>query len=57
MPAAAHGIRGCFGKGAEIGDGELESGIGPDSAPERRNRVKRVHGLLRLAIESGGLGV
>ena len=54
---AAHGIRGCFGEGAEIGDGELESGIGPDSVPERLYRVKRVDGLLRLAIEGGGLDV
>ena len=54
---AAPGIRGCFGEGAEIGDGELEGGIGPDGALERRDRVKRVLGLLRLAIEGGGLDV
>jgi hypothetical protein len=54
---AAHGIRGCFGEGAEIGDGEIEGGIGPDGVPERRYRVKRVHSLLRLAIEGGGLDV
>jgi hypothetical protein len=54
---ASHGIRGCSGEGAEIGDGELEGGIGPDGVPERRYRVKRVNGLLRLAIEGGGLNV
>ena len=55
--ASAHGIRGCFGEGGEIGDGELEGGIGPDRVLERRDRVKRVHGLLRLAIEGGSLDV
>jgi hypothetical protein len=55
--SAAHWIRGCFGEGAEIGDGELESGIGPNCLPECRYRVKRVDGLLRLAIEVGGLDV
>jgi hypothetical protein len=54
---AAHGIQGCFGEGGEIGDGEPERGIGPDRLPERRYRVKGVHGLLRLAIEGGGLDV
>jgi hypothetical protein len=53
----AHGIRACFVEGAEIGDSELEGRIGPDSAPERRYRVKRVDGLLRLAIEGGSLDV
>ena len=55
--SAAHGIRGCSGECGEIGDGELEGGIGPDRVPERRYRAKRVHGLLRLAIEGGGLDV
>ena len=54
---AAHGIRGCSGEGAEIGDGELEGGIGPDSVPERRYRVNRVTGLLCLPVEGGGLDV
>jgi hypothetical protein len=54
---AADGIRGCFGEGAKIGEGELEGRIGPDSVPEGRYRVRRVHGLLRLAIEGGGLDV
>ena len=54
---ATHGIRGCFVEGAEIGDSELEGGIGPDSVSERRYRVNRVDGLLRLAIESGSLDV
>jgi hypothetical protein len=54
---ADDGIGGCFGEGTEIGDCEFEGGIGPDSVPERRYRVKRVHGLLRLAIASGGLDV
>ncbi len=54
---AAHWIRGCFGECAEICNGELESGIGPNCLPERRYRVKRVDGLLRLAIEVGGLDV
>lgn len=54
---AGHSARGCLGEGAEIGGGELESGIGLDSVPERRFRFQRVHGLLRLAIEGGGLDV
>jgi hypothetical protein len=54
---AARGIRGCFGEGAEIGGGELEGGIDPDGLPERRYRVGRVDGLLRLAIEGGSLNV
>jgi hypothetical protein len=54
LPAARR-IRGCFGEGAEIGNGELEGGIGPDGVPECRYGVKRVDGLLRPAIESGGL--
>ena len=43
--------------GGEIGDGEPEGRIGPDRVTERRYRVGRVHGLLRLAIEGGGLDV
>ena len=54
---AGHRSRGWSREGAEIGDGELEGGIGFDGAPERRYHVKRVLGLLRLAIEGGGLGV
>ncbi len=30
---AAHGIRGCFGEGAEIGDSQLEGGIGRARVP------------------------
>jgi hypothetical protein len=56
LPAAL-GIRAYFGEGAEIGDGEFEGGIDPDSAAERRDRTRRVHGLLSLAIEGGGLDV
>jgi hypothetical protein len=56
LPAAG-GLRGCVGEGAEIGEGDLEGGIGPDGATERRDRVRRVHGLLRLAIEGRGLDV
>jgi hypothetical protein len=54
---APHGIRGCSGEGAEIGDGEFEGRIGPDRPPERRYGVQPVHGLLRLAIEGGGQDV
>lgn len=55
--AGAGATRGCFGEGAEIGDSEPEGRIGRDRVTERRYRVKRVHGLLRLAIEGGGLDV
>ena len=55
--ASVHGIRGCSGEGGEIGGGELEGGIGPDRVLERRDRVNRVHGLLRLAVEGGSLDV
>jgi hypothetical protein len=51
----ARDTRGCFGEGAEIGDSQLEGGIGPHGMPERPYRVKRVHGMLRLAIEGRGL--
>jgi hypothetical protein len=55
--AATGGTWRCFGDGGEVGDGEPEAGIGPDRATERRHRVIRVDGLLRSAIEGGGLGV
>jgi hypothetical protein len=55
--AAADGTRGCFGHGVEIGDGEPEGRIGLDRETERRHCVGRVHSLLRLAIEGGGLDV
>jgi len=55
--SAADGIRGCLGEGAEIGDGELEGGIGPDRVTECRYCVKGVRGLLGLAVEGGGLDV
>ncbi len=56
LPAAGD-TRGCFGEGAEIGDGEPEGRIGRDRATERRDRVGRIGGLLCLAIEGGGLDV
>jgi hypothetical protein len=48
---------GRFGESTEIGDGELEGGIGPDRVPERGDGVGCVGGLLCLAIEGGGLDV
>jgi len=54
---AADGIRGHSGEGAEIGDCKSERRIGRDRVTERRYRIGRVRGLLRLAIEGGGLDV
>jgi hypothetical protein len=53
--ATADDARGRFGEGVEIGDGEPERRIGRDRVTERRYRGGRVRGLLRLAIEGGGL--
>lgn len=55
--ATADDARGRFGEGVEIGDGEPERRIGRDRVTERRYRVGRVRGLLRLAVEGGGLDV
>ena len=55
--ATADDARGRFGEGVEIGDGEPEGRIGRDRVTERRYGVGRVRGLLRLAIEGGGLDV
>ena len=55
--AAAGGPRGRFGDGGEIGDGEPEARIGYDRMTERLLRCGCVRGLLRLAIEGGGLDV
>jgi hypothetical protein len=55
--AGAGATRGCFGKGAEIGDSEPEGRIGPDRLTERRDGVGRIGGLLCFAIEGGGLDV
>ena len=46
-----------FGEGAEIGDREPESRVGRDCVTERRYRVGRVRGLLRLAVKAGGQDV
>jgi hypothetical protein len=48
---------GCFGEGVEIGDCEPERRIGRDRVTERRHRFGHLRGLLRLAVEGGGLGV
>ena len=55
--ATADDARGRFGEGVEIGDCEPEARIGRDRVTERRYRVGRVRGLLRLAVEGGGLDV
>jgi hypothetical protein len=55
--ATADDAGGRFGEGVEIGDGEPECRIGRDRVTERRYRVGRVRGLLRLAVEGGGLAV
>jgi hypothetical protein len=55
--ATADDARGRFGEGAEIGDCEPERRIGRDRVTERRYRVGRVRGLLRSAIEGGGLDI
>ena len=55
--AATDGTWGCFGEGGEIGDGEPEARIGRDRVTERLYGGRRVRGLLRLAIEGGGLVV
>jgi len=55
--ATVYEARRRFGEGVEISDCEPESRIGRDRMTERRHRVGRVPGLLRLAIEGGGLGV
>jgi hypothetical protein len=57
QPATADDARGRIGEGVEIGDCEPERRIGRDCVTERRYRVGGVRGLLRLAIEGGGLGV
>ena len=49
-----HGSRWCVGEGAEIGDGELEGGIGVDGVAERPDGVNRGRGLLSVAIEGCG---
>jgi hypothetical protein len=54
--ATVDDARGRFGEGFEIGDCEPESRIGRDCVTERPYCVGRVPGLLRLAIEGGGLG-
>jgi hypothetical protein len=55
--ATADDARGRFGEGVEIGDCEPEARIGYDRVTERRYRVGRVRGLLRLAVEGSGLHV
>lgn len=46
-----------IGEGTEIDDGEPEGRIGRDGVTERRDGVVRISGLLRVAIEGGGLDV
>jgi hypothetical protein len=53
--AAAGRTRVCVGQSVEIGDRHREVRIGLDGETERRHRVRGVSGLLRLAIETGGL--
>ncbi len=55
--ATTDNARGRSGEGVDIGDCEPEGRIGRDRSTQRRYRVGRVRGLLRLAIERGGLGV
>jgi hypothetical protein len=55
--ASADRTRGCFGEHVEIGDREPEGRIGGHGEPQRSPCVRRVHGLLRLAIKGGGLDV
>ena len=55
--AATGGTWRCIGDGGEIGGGEPEARIGYDRVAERPYGDGRVRGLLRLAIEGGGLDV
>ncbi len=55
--AATGGTWRCIGDGGEIGGGEPEARIGYDRLAERPYGDGRVRGLLRLAIEGGGLDV
>ena len=50
-----YGTRGCLCYGFKIGDGEPKGRISVDRVTQRGHRLGRVHGLLRLAIEGGGL--
>lgn len=55
--ATADEARGRFGESTEIGDSELEGGIGLDRVLERGDGPGCIGGLLSLAIEGGGLDV